>query len=105
MPQLLAKQLLERGGELWNMYGPTETTIWSTLCHITPEDTNLPDWPTDCQHPGLRPGQPFTACALRCEWVALYRRRRSGARLLGSARSDSRKFHYFPIPNGRGYRS
>jgi amino acid adenylation domain-containing protein len=26
----LADQLLARGGELWNMYGPTETTIWST---------------------------------------------------------------------------
>jgi amino acid adenylation domain-containing protein len=39
MSQSLAKQLLDRGGELWNMYGPTETTIWSTICHITPEDT------------------------------------------------------------------
>ncbi len=27
----LADQLLERVGELWNLYGPTETTIWSTL--------------------------------------------------------------------------
>jgi acyl-coenzyme A synthetase/AMP-(fatty) acid ligase/acyl carrier protein len=26
----LAAHLLERCGELWNMYGPTETTIWST---------------------------------------------------------------------------
>jgi amino acid adenylation domain-containing protein len=26
----LADQLLSRCGELWNMYGPTETTIWST---------------------------------------------------------------------------
>ena len=25
----LAKQLLERAGGVWNMYGPTETTIWS----------------------------------------------------------------------------
>jgi len=28
----LADRLLERGAELWNVYGPTETTIWST-CH------------------------------------------------------------------------
>ena len=28
----LARDLLARCGELWNMYGPTETTIWST-CH------------------------------------------------------------------------
>jgi hypothetical protein len=25
---------LDKGGELWNMYGPTETTIWSTVCRI-----------------------------------------------------------------------
>ncbi|MEM9220044.1 MAG: amino acid adenylation domain-containing protein [Cyanobacteria bacterium P01_F01_bin.150] len=29
-----AVQLLEQNVELWNMYGPTETTIWSTLCQI-----------------------------------------------------------------------
>ena len=27
----LARGLAERGGELWNMYGPTETTIWSLV--------------------------------------------------------------------------
>jgi amino acid adenylation domain-containing protein len=27
----LAEQLLMRVGELWNMYGPTETTIWSSI--------------------------------------------------------------------------
>ncbi|NEU73789.1 non-ribosomal peptide synthetase [Hassallia byssoidea VB512170] len=27
----LANQLLERGIELWNLYGPTETTIWSAV--------------------------------------------------------------------------
>ena len=32
----LADQLLDRAGEVWNLYGPTETTIWSTLCKITP---------------------------------------------------------------------
>ncbi len=30
MPSDLARELLEAGAELWNMYGPTETTIWST---------------------------------------------------------------------------
>ena len=30
----LAKELLARGVTLWNMYGPTETTIWSTTCRI-----------------------------------------------------------------------
>ena len=30
----LAKQLLERSDSVWNMYGPTETTIWSTTCKL-----------------------------------------------------------------------
>lgn len=29
LPRELAERLREMGGELWNMYGPTETTIWS----------------------------------------------------------------------------
>ena len=31
LQRTLADQLLADGGELWNMYGPTETTIWSAL--------------------------------------------------------------------------
>ena len=30
LPPVLARQLLERGREVWNMYGPTETTVWSS---------------------------------------------------------------------------
>ena len=30
----LADRLLERGGELWNLYGPTETTIWSAAYRV-----------------------------------------------------------------------
>jgi amino acid adenylation domain-containing protein len=30
----LAERLLAAGGELWNVYGPTETTIWSTLDRV-----------------------------------------------------------------------
>ena len=30
----LAAQLLERCSELWNLYGPTETTIWSAVAKI-----------------------------------------------------------------------
>jgi amino acid adenylation domain-containing protein len=36
MPRSLADQLVENGGELWNMYGPTETTIWSSIALIKP---------------------------------------------------------------------
>lgn len=31
LPRDLADEVLARGGSLWNLYGPTETTIWSTL--------------------------------------------------------------------------
>ena len=34
LPRDLANQLLAKGGELWNMYGPTETTIWSAVGKI-----------------------------------------------------------------------
>ncbi|WP_052958124.1 non-ribosomal peptide synthetase [Aquamicrobium sp. LC103] len=33
----LATTLLNHGGELWNMYGPTETTIWSAALKVEPE--------------------------------------------------------------------
>jgi amino acid adenylation domain-containing protein len=32
--QKLATQLLERSGSVWNVYGPTETTIWSTTSEL-----------------------------------------------------------------------
>lgn len=31
LPRDLADAILDRVGELWNLYGPTETTIWSTV--------------------------------------------------------------------------
>jgi len=31
VPHKLANQLLQRASSVWNMYGPTETTIWSTV--------------------------------------------------------------------------
>jgi amino acid adenylation domain-containing protein len=34
LPRELANRLLERDGELWNMYGPTETTIWSAVHRV-----------------------------------------------------------------------
>nr|WP_010133791.1 non-ribosomal peptide synthetase [Microbulbifer agarilyticus] len=35
----LASRLLDCGLEVWNLYGPTETTIWSSVCAVeSPED-------------------------------------------------------------------
>lgn len=36
LSRALADKLLERGAEAWNLYGPTETTIWSTLTNLAP---------------------------------------------------------------------
>ena len=38
LPRELADPLLERVGELWNLYGPTETTIWSTAGRVVRGD-------------------------------------------------------------------
>ncbi|GCF07286.1 non-ribosomal peptide synthetase [Dictyobacter arantiisoli] len=41
LPQEIVQPLLERGASLWNMYGPTETTIWSTLAQVVSEQQIL----------------------------------------------------------------
>ncbi len=38
----LAAHLLKRVGELWNLYGPTETTIWSTLYRVDEAQAVIP---------------------------------------------------------------
>ena len=38
MPRDLAEKLLERCSELWNMYGPTETTIYSSIKKVSADD-------------------------------------------------------------------
>jgi len=37
LPNKLADQLLLKSSSLWNMYGPTETTIWSVHCQVSVE--------------------------------------------------------------------
>ncbi len=34
LPRELANDLLDKGVSLWNLYGPTETTIWSATCNV-----------------------------------------------------------------------
>jgi amino acid adenylation domain-containing protein len=34
LPRDLADRLVAKGKELWNMYGPTETTIWSAVARV-----------------------------------------------------------------------
>lgn len=42
MPPELAGRLLERCSSLWNMYGPTETTIWSTVKEVRSAQSPMP---------------------------------------------------------------
>src|SRR5262249_42295376 len=41
LPGDLAEQLLVRSAAVWNLYGPTETTIWSTLARVRDADINI----------------------------------------------------------------
>ena len=41
LPQDLVGALLDRSAALWNMYGPTETTIWSTIEKIQRADQEI----------------------------------------------------------------
>jgi amino acid adenylation domain-containing protein len=41
LPRQLAERLLARCPELWNMYGPTETTIWSSVKRVTANDPSI----------------------------------------------------------------
>ena len=45
LPRQLAEALLAAGAELWNMYGPTETTIWSSVLRVQPGAGPVPIGP------------------------------------------------------------
>jgi amino acid adenylation domain-containing protein len=42
LPRGLANGLLASGAEVWNLYGPTETTIWSTVQRVGPAGDPVP---------------------------------------------------------------
>ena len=42
LPTDLAQALSKRGATLWNLYGPTETTIWSALSRVNTESVSNP---------------------------------------------------------------
>ncbi len=45
IPRALADRLLDRSDDVWNMYGPTETTIWSSAVRIRREAGSVPIGP------------------------------------------------------------
>ncbi len=88
LPRDLADRLLERGAELWNLYGPTETTIWSALAAGRagpgPGTHRLPRRP----HPPVRARSPRRAHPGRRSGRDPYRRGRRGDGATGGARSS-----------------
>ncbi|KEK23981.1 amino acid adenylation domain-containing protein [Bacillus gaemokensis] len=65
LPSNLASRLKELNCHITNLYGPTETTIWSTSMHINEEETGIPSigkpiWNTEVYvlDAGLRPVPP-----------------------------------------------
>jgi amino acid adenylation domain-containing protein len=48
LPRDLAEQLLEKGASLWNLYGPTETTIWSTVFKVESSKLSNASVPSGC---------------------------------------------------------
>ncbi len=41
LPRALADRLLDKGAGLWNVYGPTETTIWSSAWRVEAGETPI----------------------------------------------------------------
>lgn len=41
LPAGLAQEMCRRSDSVWNMYGPTETTIWSTTCQVREADASI----------------------------------------------------------------
>jgi len=42
LPRELANELVKRGRSVWNMYGPSETTVWSTVYQVSAADGPVP---------------------------------------------------------------
>jgi amino acid adenylation domain-containing protein len=42
MPPELAREMIPRCSTLWNLYGPTETTIWSTVSRVDSVESRIP---------------------------------------------------------------
>ena len=59
-PRELANELTKRATSVWNMYGPTETTIWSATAEVKPGELRC-DRASDRQYPILRVGWEWTA--------------------------------------------
>ncbi len=86
----LADQLLARCGSVWNMYGPTETTICSTVEEVRAGEGPVPIGAPVRQQPPLRARRQSPAAADRGAGGAGDRRQRRRTGLPGTAGADRR---------------
>ncbi len=102
----LADQLLEGGASLWNLYGPTETTIWSTITRVECAEGQFTGRPIN--NPNIHPELALTACSSRSTGRALYRRRRYRRGYLNRPELTAERFILNPFsdqPGSRLYRT
>ncbi len=102
LDQDTAELLLARAGQVWNMFGPTETTIWSAVCRLTPGErvtighpiANTGLYVLDARGSAVPPGMPRRA---------VHRRRGPGHGLPGPPRTDRRTVRHprrrAPVPH------
>ena len=96
LPLELAHRLLARSQEVWNLYGPTETTIWSSVQATKHSCRCGSDYrPPHCQHPVLHPRRARPARGPRARGGrALHCRRWGRAAATSTAPSPhGRKIH------------
>ena len=97
LPAALAAALLPRCQSLWNMYGPTETTIWSTIGRVTADGNHLPR-PSHRKYPDPHSGQAAAVGPHRRHRRAVHRGRRIVPRISPSGRTYRRTIHSRPLP-------
>ena len=93
----LAEKLLDRTAGLWNVYGPTETTIWSTIHRVEHGSGQVSDRAPVGQHADSYTRQPRPISPGRSGRRALHRRRRRRTGIRQSSRIDIAAFRGRPV--------
>ena len=93
LPRSLAEALIPQVGSLWNMYGRTETTIWSTIESVSSGDGAVPIGRPIANTQIYSPRQTPKPGARRCRRRAPYRWRRRRPRLSESPRAQRREVY------------
>ena len=90
-PSVIRRLRQEFRGEMHNMYGPTETTIWSTTFRITGDSDSIPIGKPIVNTQVYVLDSELQPVAAGESWRSVYRRRWRSARVLAETGFDSRK--------------